>query len=825
MSNASKIVSAAFNFGQQFSAGVNTRTGIYQLVISLGQLGADFQLKTAYNHLSMANEGFGIGWSLNVSRYDRAQRRLTLSDGRSYRVSLSRFKAEVECQYLKLQDIKVTHQNEQLKVSFKDGTVELFDSEGYLRSVTAASGHMVTFTYRGGRLEKITNHSNLSLMLAYDQSGVTITSANHRERVRVRVSGRITDVFYPDNTTYQIRYRSINGLYVIEYLEHPTGAIEKLTYNENGMRLPAAGPVSNLPAVSMHEIYGSDVPRMTRTYRYSSNNFLGHGLSRYIPDVDNLFETASNYTYSCTETFGSKEITQTYNKYHLLVEEAIRELPGRQVMQKTTMEYYADTNKGFVAQSMQYLLPRKQVTTYYNSAGNSRSEVSESEFDIYGNELRKVDAFGVQTHFDYYPAEGEDGLAPAAPVGIPFLLKRQTTTPSARKLQGGEVAQIATYTYVLHPSLQAGMRYPVKASETISTVQGRDLSATTFTYVNNPTEPECHGAPLRVVTIEGALEKCDDYTYMVHRGVSLSTIVTSQFQDGISYTEEQESCLYLGLPLSMKDRVGNQTKKEYDGLGRVTREVTLVGSKFEKTTAYHYEMNGHNQLNIDISDGTRRRVGYDALGRERANYATDSAGQLVLMSQQHYNSQGQVATRITYDDFGAGEVAVATHLRYDIWGEVCEERYASGQVSVTERDKAKNAQTQYIKAGGQHGTSAITYYDERGKVVQEAHSDFNVVITYNGLGEEIKRKNAFDVETTLELDDIGRVQRELVGYIAVNKTFVADNRELVTKLAIAGKTIGNRQYDSLGRVISEAKEGLTTHYRYHTLTDKPSVVT
>ncbi|HHQ4530924.1 TPA: hypothetical protein ACSP1Y_004779, partial [Aeromonas hydrophila] len=518
---------------------------------------------------------------------------------------------------------------------------------------------------------------------------------------------------------YQIRYRLINGLYVIEYLDHPTGAIEKLTYNENGMRLPAAGPVNSLPAVSMHEIYGTDVPRMTRTYRYSGNNFLGHGLSRYTPDVDNLFETAASYTYSCTETVENKEVTQTYNKYHLLVEEAIRVLPSRQLMQKTTMEYYADTSKGFVVQPMQYLLPRKQVITYYNAAGSHRSEVSEFEFDIHGNELRKVDAFGIQTSFDYYPAEGESGLAPAAPAGIPFLLKRQTITPSARKLQGGEVAKTTTYRYTLHPSLQAGMHYPVKASENITTVQGRHLSATTFTYVNNPTEPECHGAPLRIVTTEGSLEKSDDYSYTVHRGVSLSTIISSQYHDGISYTEEQNSCLYLGLPLSNKDRMGNQIKKEYDGLGRVIREVALVGSKFEKTTTYHYAMGGQNQLNIDVSDGTRRRVTYDALGRERANYATDSAGQLVLMSQQHYNSQGQVVTRITYDDFGGGEVSVATHLVYDIWGEVCEERYASGQVKVTERDKAKNTQTHYIKAGGQNSALIITHYDERGEVTQE----------------------------------------------------------------------------------------------------------
>lgn len=615
MSKTDKIVSTAFNFGQHFSAGVNARTGMFQLGITLGQLGDAFELKVGYSHLSEGNEGFGLGWSLNVSRYSPAQKRLVLSDGCSYRIALSKFRPEVECQYLKLQDIKVTHQDEVLRATYKNGTVEQFDASGYLRSVTSPSGHVVTFTYRSGRLERVTNQSNLSLTLDYSEGGVIVTSSNGKDKVQVRVSVRLTDVILPDGTAYRIGYRTINGLYVVEYLYHPTGAVEKLAYDATGMRLPAGGPVNGLPAVTKHETYGGDVPRMTRNYRYSGNNFLGNGLSRYTAEVDNLFETTSNYTYSCTEVFGDKEVTQTYNKYHLLTEESVLALPGRQLMQKTVMEYYADTSKGFAAQPDQYLLPRKQTVTYYNLAGQSRAEVTEFEYDSYGNELRKLDAFGIETRSVYYPAAGESGAAPAAPAGIPCLLKSQTVTPSARKLQGGGVAKISTHTYGLHPALQSGKTYPVKVKERFVTAKGRELSTTTFSYVNTPSVPESHGALLRTETSEGELTTIEAYSYSLQSGVSLSSVKTCTFGDGLSYTEEQTICLHCSKQLAGKDRMGNQATWEYDGLGRVVKEVMRAGSEFEQTTTYRYAMGENSQLDIEVSDGTRRRVSYDKLGR------------------------------------------------------------------------------------------------------------------------------------------------------------------------------------------------------------------
>ncbi|MDQ1886656.1 hypothetical protein RA180_21945 [Aeromonas salmonicida] len=738
---------------------------------------------------------------------------------------MSRFRPEVECQYLKLQDIKVTHQNEVLRVTFKDGTVEQFDSDGYLRSVTSPSGHMMTFHYRRGRLERITNQSNLSLTLAYSEGGVIVTAPNGKDRVQARVSGRLTDVTLPDSTTYKIEYRVINGLSVIEYLHHPTGATEKLGYDAMGMRLPAFGPVSGLPAVVLHETYGADVPRMTRHYRYSGNNFLGFGLSRYTEGVDNLFETASNYTYSCTEVFGDKEVTQTYNKYHLLIEERLLALPGRQLMQKTAMEYYADTSKGFASQPDQYLLPRKQTVTYYNLAGQSRAEVTEFEFDSYGNEVRKLDAFGIGTHSVYYSAAGENGAAPAAPAGIPCLLKSQTVTPSVRHLQGGEVAKVSTYTYGLHPALQGGNNYPVKVKERVATANGRELLTTTLTYVNNPSIPESHGALLRAEAREGELTTIKERSYSLQRGVSLSVVVTTALNDGVSYTEEQEACLHCGQPLSGKDRLGNLATWEYDGLGRVVKEVVRVGSEFEQATTYSYAMGGHNQLDIAVSDGTRRRVVYDKLGREVANYATDSGGNLVLMDERGYNAQGQVSTRTVYDDVGAGEVGLTIALSYDIWGEVSKELLPSYETNVTERDKASNTQNQYMMAGGQRSAAVTTYYDDRGEVIKEVGVDGEATTTYNGFGLEVARNNPFNLRTTIGLDDIGRVVSEQAGAITTHQVFTSDNRNLVTELVVAGGVVGRRQYDALDRVTSETKGGATTRSGYSTLLDKPSTVT
>lgn len=825
MSKTDAIVSTAFNFGQQFSAGVNARTGMFQLGITLGRLGDAFELKAGYSHLSEGNEGFGLGWSLNLSRYNRAQKRLALSDGRSYRIELNMLQPEVQCQYLKLQDIKVTHQNGALQVTYKDGSVEQFDINGYLRSITFPSGHVMTVTYRGGRLERVTNQSNLSLTLGYSEGGVIVTSSNGKDKVRVRVSVRLTDVTLPDGTSYRIGYRAINGLYVVEYLYHPTGATEKLTYDAMGMRLPAGGPVGGLPAVTMRETYGWGVPRMTRNYRYSVTNFLGNGLSRYTADVDNLFETASNYTYSCTEVFGDKEVTQTYNKYHLLTEESVLALTGRQLMQKTVVEYYANTSKGFASQPDQYLLPRKHTVTYYNLAGQSRVEVTEFEFDSYGNEVRKLDAFGIGTRSVYYPAAGESGAAPAAPAGIPCLLKSQTITPSARNLQGGAVAKISTHTYGLHPAQQGGKNYPVKVKERVATANGRELSTTTFTYVNNPSMPESHGALLRTEIKEGDLTISKAYSYSLRSGVSLSSVETCTFSDGLSYTEEQEMCLHCGKQLSGKDRLGNQAAWEYDGLGRVVKEVVRAGSEFEQTTTYRYAMGENSQLDIEVSDGTRRRVNYDKLGREVANYATDCDSNLVLMSKQAYNAQGQVNAHTVYDDFGNGEASITTALSYDIWGEVSRESLPSGEINVTERDKASNTQIRYTMAGGQRTAAVTTYYDERGEVIKEVGVDSEVTTTYNGFGLEVERKNPFNVKTTFGLDDIGRAVSELTGAITTSQTFTNDNRELVTELTVAGSVVGRRQYDALGRVTSETKGGATTRSGYNTLADKPSVIT
>ncbi|ENB4326695.1 RHS repeat protein [Vibrio vulnificus] len=829
-----KIVSTAFNFGQHFSTGVNSRTGVYQLAFVLGRLG-DFELKVGYSPLSVNNTGFGAGWSLNVSRYVRAEKRLVLSDGRSYQIELG---TAVDCQYLKLQDIKVTYQDEALKVTFKDGTIEQFDRRGYLHSITAPSGHTLTFAYNAsGYLQRITNQSMQSLTLKYDRSIITISNndISHLSWVtRVRVSTRLTEVILPTGQRSRVGYCYINGLYVVEYLYHPHGATEKLVYQEI-MRLPAGGPVRSLPAVVMHETFGAGVPRMTRTYRYSKSNFLGFGLSSYTPEVDNLFETESNYTYNFTEIFGDTEVTQTFNKYHLLVEESVWSLRGgRTWIKSSVMEYYADTSKGFASQLAQYQLPKKQTVTYYDYY-SSRSEETISEYDQYGNLTYQVDAYGIRTSFWYYPATGEEGAAPPAPSGIPCLLKEMLVEP--RNSVGAERAKRVSYTYISHPSLVSGKNYPVISKESHRiTNTGREILVTLFTYINSPSVPESHGALLRKVTTEGDYKKCDDYTYSLCSNVSLSTSVNSTckyLNSTISYEEIQKQSLLNNKILSSQDRLGNRNVWTYDSQGRVTREVVLADSIYEQVTIYRYPNSDYQYYEIETKDASSAvseisRVYYDALGREVARYAADSSGELVKMSEQSYDSQGRVSSRTIFDDFGGGEVGLTSTLRYDIWGEVSQEEFASGMIRISKHDKVRNTLTQYAttRDGGGTAERVVTYYDVRGEVIKEVGQGGETVITYDGYGAVVKRKDLFDVETIFTLDEIGRVKSENTGAITTEYTFTSDNRELVTEVRVNGTVVGRREYDALGRVTSESKGGRATTNDYcGSLLDEPSIVT
>lgn len=87
--------SAAGNFISAIKSGVNPRTGLFNVSLPLISLrtgdlaGPGLALNLSYSPLSSEDEGFGRGFTLNLSRYDSRARKLYLSTGEEYRISSS----------------------------------------------------------------------------------------------------------------------------------------------------------------------------------------------------------------------------------------------------------------------------------------------------------------------------------------------------------------------------------------------------------------------------------------------------------------------------------------------------------------------------------------------------------------------------------------------------------------------------------------------------------------------------------------------------------------------------------------------------------------
>lgn len=847
------IVSTAFNLADQFETGVDPRTGIYRLSIPVGRLlgagGQTLELKLAYSFLSSENQGFGKGWLTNLTRYIPGERRLILSDGSSHWMTslLQNKNQEItdKCQYLKLKNIRVYDSVDGLLVVYKDGKKEQLDRNGNLKYLISPSEHTLIFEYGNNRLTSIKDEAGKTLKIIRTSSlaPIQFVSSNNKDSWQITLSSRslIEKVTLPDRSIMMIGYRTLDGFDMIESITHPTKTNEKISYTPKGIRLPGSSANLGLPRVTRHSVYSANVTEISRVYTYSSNtNFLGLGLAKYKPGFDNLFETKSDYSYSSTEVLGDKiEITRTYNKYHLQIEEIVKDknlVPSRSVIvKKTKIDYYANTSKVFAEQPAQYVFPRKKTEEYFNVANKTRAEVTETTFDIYGNQLTSIDPYGITTSYLYYPAKGETGNAPASISGLPHLLKTQTTLPSTRYKQGKEPIQEKEITYKAIPCLKTNNTYPVINKQTVKIRQGQTLSVEIFDYVANANtkdrNPETHGLVSKRSYQEGTNKQNDTFQYTEDAKTQQMTSVSNSVLTNIPpVTQKTVVCLHTGTELESIDKLGVKTLKAYDSLGRVTQETLRANTLYALTKNYVYTVGDNTSVMMTASDRTQEKITYDSLKRERTRDATDTTGALVRMQEKKYNALGQMES-ITINEHFGGTLAVAatTLFEYDIWGEVRKETLPSKVIRVTERDKALNTVRKYLQASDNSIAEEITeFYNEQGKIIKTQTAEFTISQTYDGLGRLVAETDPWGIKRTYILDNVGRRQQEIVAgnpQLTINKTFDGKTlREQITEIKINDISQGKREYDALGRVTSENKGAYTTRQTYDTLSDRASKV-
>jgi hypothetical protein len=157
ISSASGLYSNAHNFMSFVSSGVDPRTGTYSCNFSLSNLlannlsGPTIPLVLGFNAFQHDDLGFGKGWGLQLSNFNRQTGKLSLSNGSSYmaKVSTSNFTLEDK----KVKDLKTSRSGRNLLIEHKSGILEVLSSpsstsdEWLVSKIYSAEGRVIYFDY------------------------------------------------------------------------------------------------------------------------------------------------------------------------------------------------------------------------------------------------------------------------------------------------------------------------------------------------------------------------------------------------------------------------------------------------------------------------------------------------------------------------------------------------------------------------------------------------------------------------------------------------------------------------------------------------------
>ncbi|MFU2326185.1 sugar-binding protein [Pseudomonas sp. NFX98] len=647
------VHSNAFNFQSFVQSGVDPRTGLYTVGLSLHDVevndlrGPVVPLSLNYSPVSTINNGYGSGWRVALTQYTPSTQIIAVHSGESFKVT-GNFAGEGEPTRLKMKEQKIqSFKLYQLtgdplgdfKVVHTSGLVEILKLTGTTPQVAmpvkmySPMGHEVTLAYQaageGRMLSTIRDSQGLLLEVLRNLTAGTVeirlkpvlgvplaVFSLHLE------SDRMTRITLP--TANGAGWRFLYGLereqLCIKEVWTPLGAHETIQYNDAGHGFPGNPGYPNLPRVTDHVTEpGGGQPAVAVKYSYSDsgNNFLGYNSTVDWSDdgEDNLYKIIGNYTYGSTESLmvGSsavRTVARTFNRFHLLTSEVTKQGTHQQTV---TTTYYANDTDSFENQVRQCQLPKQVVTRWEltNDAREWREDKELSEYDIHGNQTLSVQANGVSESTSYYPAEGVAGDCPADPYGFVRHVRESTVTPAADStrvpdLQAGAPVLRTRYRYVSQLAIGSGTTpWVALAEERRLVVDGQSenlLERTVNTYINERGNAFLHGQLQRKAVTLGSASgytTFTDYayskqsaTYATFAGETVlrtEQTLSTDF-DNVSKVITEERSLTSGLPVLTSDK-DVKIRSTHDVLGRVLTETVAPDSTDNAATrTYSYHL-------------------------------------------------------------------------------------------------------------------------------------------------------------------------------------------------------------------------------------------
>ncbi|MBV7546959.1 type IV secretion protein Rhs [Pseudomonas sp. PDM26] len=851
-----EVESNAFNFSDFIQSGIDVRTGSYSTSINLAGWvanninGPQISFRISFDSFRTTDFGWGRGWSLGLSSYNRKTRKLTLASGTSYLVYISRGKLVVRDK--KLQDTQVTLDGDNLVVSHKNGLIErlvrpdeTYD-EWLTEQVHSNEGRSISLKYmlvRGRRvLHEIHDQQHRVVALSYethDQPASITVWPDHPPRrlkfiLRVRdgwLRQIILDHGPAEPLAWSFDYQLLNGFLVMTEVRAPSGSVESIEYAPQKHRLPLGAPINALPAVRRSVLVpGSGLPTITRVYEYSDKNFLGYqsGL-RWAQGGDHLHGHKGPYTYSCTErlvtgvgdkTVELSRIERTYNRFHLMISE--KSLSNGKVQQRTIIYHDVD-GLDFSDQPAHFQLQKTSVVSYIDTSTSAapRTEITHTTYDESGNLLTQINPSGAREDYVYYPAEGAEGCPPN-PLGFITALKERSVTPSPDFAPAPTV--IVRFSYIDLPSMREdGHRFLLPQSERLFEGGNEKPSVDTrFEYINDASDA-FYGRLKSRSHVEHNGNRRLEFKYSID-GDWVETLqqlyVGSERHDRKVWHDR-----FIGQEVKARDGAGNELLKKYDNLNRVVRETAAFDGTdiVSRVTEFYGESRPEDGATIGITSirGVLSKVWLDGVGRTTKVKVqdVDSPGRPLRLSYEaHYDNFGRLVSEVSQDWFEGTATESTTTYSHDGWGRVCR-TVGPDSVAVNDVfDPVSLTRTCWCDGAGK--TRSV--FNVFGKPDREERIDSEGVVTitatfsYDGLGRCLTQTNEAGFETRLRYDLFGRLIETILpdGTSIKKKYDPLSTGDHPIEISANDYVLGTRTYDGLLRVTRTTVGGRTETRSY-----------
>jgi YD repeat-containing protein len=485
------------------------------------------------------------------------------------------------------------------------------------------------------------------------------------------------------------------------------------------------------------------------------------------------------------------------------------------------------------------------VNTYqYDDVGNlvkqtrtiDASSLAENYFyyDKVGRQTLSVNALGYGTKTDYDALSNVVSTTEYANVGAGTL--GSTTVAPTYTVNGKDRITINTFdklgravtvsrkfdaaTYGVGAAQVVTNTISYNAFGQINSSKDAANNETTFEYnklgqTTKMTEPSRVVAGTGVDVFRNQLSAAP-ITSLVYNSFGENTSTTQSVSAGLGVTKNITHVYdFAGNEIQTTDTLGNTFNKQYDALGRVTKQTQNVSvTNASADTNYSYTI--------------ERRFEFDALGRQTAALDVFNGNTQISGQVNQYNGYGEITNE--YKVWGAVGTstsvlmstptanAIVNSYTYDNAGRVATLRNTDGLTNFYYNflgNVTRVEQQATVVAPGDNNRITENYYDKLGRVVVQRlpkksnltvtgtntyTSDYNTPLlqtTLDRWGNALVRKDALNVATTYVYNQDNQMTNEFGA--------LADNVINYDGTSTAAVSLEHRlAYDTLGRLVQDS---------------------